>query len=147
MRTIHSGFTLIELMIVVAIIGILAAVAIPAYSDYTGRAQVTESIVLMSGLKTPMAEFFADKGYWPSTATLTSELGGTVSGKYVQTITSDGGATATAGSVTLTATMRSTGVHAGIAGKTASLYTTDGGKNWRCTSVDIPARFIPLACK
>lgn len=147
MKTVHCGFTLIELMVVIAIIGILAAVAIPAYSDYTARAQLTEAIELMAGIKTPSAEFYADKGYWPGTSTLETDLGLTLSGKYVQAISSDGSSSTPGSSVTLTATMRPSGVHANIAGKKANLYTTDGGKNWRCASIDIPSKYMPLACK
>ena len=65
MKGLSRGFTLIELMIVVAIIGILAAVAIPAYSDYTARAQVSEAMSLTSGLKTPLIEWITDKGTLP----------------------------------------------------------------------------------
>jgi type IV pilus assembly protein PilA len=62
----QQGFTLIELMIVVAIIGILAAIAIPAYQDYTIRAQISEGLTLSAGAKTGIAEYFADQGVWPS---------------------------------------------------------------------------------
>jgi type IV pilus assembly protein PilA len=72
MRTIQKGFTLIELMIVVAIIGILAAIAIPAYQDYTIRSQVTEGLSLASSIKTAVAERFANTGTWPTSLT---ELG------------------------------------------------------------------------
>lgn len=65
-RAIQKGFTLIELMIVVAIIGILAAVALPAYQDYTIRAQVTEGLSLTGGLKTTVGDFYAAKGAWPA---------------------------------------------------------------------------------
>ena len=67
MRKVQQGFTLIELMIVVAIIGILAAVAIPAYSDYTNRAKVTEIITAASACKTSVTEFFESQGAMPTT--------------------------------------------------------------------------------
>jgi type IV pilus assembly protein PilA len=65
LKQIQKGFTLIELMIVVAIIGILAAIAIPAYQDYTIRAQVTEGLNLASAVKASVAEYYAQEGTWP----------------------------------------------------------------------------------
>ncbi|HZF17333.1 MAG TPA: pilin [Steroidobacteraceae bacterium] len=91
MKMIQKGFTLIELMIVVAIIGILAAIAIPAYQDYTIRAQVTEGLNLAGSLKAEVAEFYAQNGNWPTAVTgLAGTLGHAAgeipSGKYVQSV-------------------------------------------------------------
>ncbi len=85
MKKIQQGFTLIELMIVVAIIGILAAIAIPAYQDYTIRAQVTEGLNLSAALKASVSEDFADSGVWPVTLAALGILA-PPSGKYVASI-------------------------------------------------------------
>jgi len=84
------GFTLIELMIVVAIVGILAAIAIPAYLNYTTRAQVVEGLNLAAGVKASMAETFAERGAWPSTAGAAG-LEDSTAGKYVDSLKVDTG--------------------------------------------------------
>ena len=89
MKLVQKGFTLIELMIVVAIIGILAAIAIPAYQDYTIRAQVTEGLNLAGSLKANVSEFYAQYGVWPTAVTgAAGTLGMTAdpTGKYVSDI-------------------------------------------------------------
>ena len=90
-QSIQKGFTLIELMIVVAIIGILAAIAIPAYQDYTVRAQVTEGLNLASPLKAQVAESYANTGTWPADLTALGMAGAVVSGKYVTSVIVTGG--------------------------------------------------------
>jgi type IV pilus assembly protein PilA len=90
MKTLQKGFTLIELMIVVAIIGILAAIAIPAYQDYTIRAQVSEGLTLASDIKASIAEYMAQTGSWPANLT-EAGLGSAAAsddkaGRYVESI-------------------------------------------------------------
>jgi type IV pilus assembly protein PilA len=146
MKSIQKGFTLIELMIVIAIIGILAAIAIPAYNDYVARSQASEAVELMAGGKTPMSEFYADKGRWPTNA---GSVMGTTAGKYVNDISITAGSNTT-GTLTLQATFKTSGVNASIKSKTVTLTTTDDGKTWDCASGGanaIDAKYLPGACR
>ena len=146
MQTMQKGFTLIELMIVVAIIGILAAVAIPAYQDYIARAQMTEAISLLSGGKQSLAEYYADKGQWPAAP---GSVMGTTSGKYTSTILYVG-TPGTSQTMQLQATLKAqaSGVNSGIAAQTIQFQTTDGGKTWDCKSGgSVAAKYRPGACK
>ena len=148
-KNIQQGFTLIELMIVVAIIGILAAVAIPSYQDYTARAQVTEAVGLSSGFKTGMAEYYADNGSWPLNLTA---VGDTTAGKYVGAMNIQTGTGAT---LVITAQMKTSGVNAAIQGSIYALATVDGGKNWECgqggttaaAQTTLLAKYLPGSCK
>lgn len=139
----ESGFTLIELMIVVAIIGILAAIAIPAYSNYIARTQASEAISLLGALKVPVEEKYSTFSSLPLILELTAH-GHRISGKYTRTITLEN-------NNEYTAQMMSSGsVNANIASKTITLtYTTNTGQ-WLCTpgtTNGISVLYLPIPCK
>ena len=154
MKYIQSGFTLIELMIVVAIIGILAAIAIPSYQDYTARAQVTEMIELTGQYKTPIAEYYSAKGSLAdlSGAGAINNLGGTTLGKYVASVDLNYIAP---GTIQVVATMKgSTPVAQKLWGDTFGLETQDGGATWACGNLvtvavtgQAPLKYLPASCK
>ena len=140
MKSIQKGFTLIELMIVVAIIGILAAIAIPAYQDYTIRAQVSEGLTLAAGAKTAVAEAFATTGVTPATRTaagMTATATDT-SGKYVT------GVNVTNGVILVTY-----GNNANAAISTMTLGLTpylspDNSIAWKCGNAAAPAGTVVM---
>ncbi len=137
------GFTLVELMIVVAIIGILAAIAIPSYTDYTARAQAAEALNLTASLKVVLAEYHQDKGVWPNTLTA---VGGTFSGKYVARVTITQGA-GVSGLIVVTSTFKNTGVNTSIANTDFSIVSIDGGRTWDCGKAGQAAPYTTMASK
>ncbi|WP_118887739.1 pilin [Neisseria meningitidis] len=127
MNTLQKGFTLIELMIVIAIVGILAAVALPAYQDYTARAQVSEAILLAEGQKSAVTEYYLNHGEWPSDNSAAGVASSsTIKGKYVEKVEVKNGV--------ITAEMKSSGVNKEIQGKKLSLWAKrqDGSVKWFC---------------
>ncbi len=150
MKKVQQGFTLIELMIVVAIIGILAAIAIPAYQDYTVRAQVSEGLNLTGGAKAAVTEYFQDRGVWPTDNT---EAGidatpTNISGKYVESVTVTGGGAL--GGVSVITVLYGNDAHAALlAGNDLTMTpTANGGSiSWECRSASLPDRHLPAACR
>ena len=142
----QQGFTLIELMIVVAIIGILAAIAIPAYQDYTIRAQVSEGLSLAGGAKAAISEYTMDKGTFPTTnleAGIES-VAANINGKYVTSVTVANGR--------IDVLYNQTDTHNILAGSTLNLspVTNAGSIEWVCqstTGTTIKDKHLPSACR
>ncbi len=145
MKNSQKGYTLIELMIVIAIIGILAAIALPAYQDYTARSQMTEALNLAGGQKSAITEFRSNTGKWPSSnldAGIVAPSG--LTGKYVEKVTIS--STASAGLIN--AQMKSSNVADSIRGATLTLKGEEnsGSYVWSCWS-SASNRFLPSSCR
>jgi len=142
MKSVQKGFTLIELMIVVAIIGILAAIAIPAYQNYTKRSHVSEGLSLAAGAKAAVTEFYSSNGHWPTNNTSAGlASAASITGNAVKSVTvnrsnievvfndkvTDGSAIALQGA------------------------NTDGGVTWKCqapaSTTAVDSKFLPSNCR
>jgi len=143
MRTIQRGFTLIELMIVVAIIGILAAIAIPAYLDYAVRSQVANGINLAAAAKVAVAEYYQDQGTYPGdNATAGLSAAATITGKYVLQVEITG-----AGLIEVTFGKDANGKILDAV-MTITPTDNDGSLSWACKGdATLVEKWLPPACR
>lgn len=137
----HAGFTLIELMIVIAIIGVLATVAIPAYQDYAVRAKMADPINMSTGAIAQVSEYYAAQGQWPTHNTMAGLVAPTsFTSAYVRSLTVSG----------TRLTVLLTQIKAGIipTGATVSFVGTDAGGSirWKCTTA-LAEKYVPTQCR
>ena len=147
-KTLEKGFTLIELMIVVAIIGILAAVALPAYNDYVGRARVAEAASVAQGFKTAFADHYAINTAWPAA----------LSNAGMATVATTAVASVATKTLTGSVEVEMNNVNGLGASKYLTYYPTvsTGGVTWSCTAAgtasatnatNLDTKFLPSGCK
>lgn len=140
----QKGFTLIELMIVVAIIGILAAIAIPAYTDYTARAKITEAVGALSSAKASVSEYYTSQGVMPADAAAAG-INTTPAGQYVSGVTYT---KVDANTGRVTATLQN--INAAANTKSFSLTGTGDtakGVSWTCNKGTVPEKLLPANCR
>jgi type IV pilus assembly protein PilA len=145
MKTMQKGFTLIELMIVVAIIAILAAIAIPAYQNYLIRSQVSEGAVLTDGAKTAVAEYYSNSGNLPnSNASVGLASPISISGKYVESVTVTGGKI-------IAVFGKQSNVAISAKEFALSPVTGTGSIAWSCSQAGngnaVDAKYLPSSCR
>lgn len=141
MKNVQQGFTLIELMIVVAIIGILAAVAIPSYQDYTKRAHVSEGLSLAGAAKTGVSEYYGSQGSWPSNnATAGIGTAASISGNAVKSVE-----VGSLGTILITYNTKVDSAD----DSTLLLTPNDAGGSiqWLCNTGSVPSKLRPSNCR
>lgn len=158
MKAIQKGFTLIELMIVVAIIAILAAIALPAYQDYTKRSRVSEAVTLAGGAKTAVAEYFSNENAWPSSVQEAGIASAStdIKGKSVNYLKVDNGVITVglSGKVDANGSLQFTPSAKGTVPSQITAGQPEGDSNgaagsftWKCTAQNLKKAWVPTECR
>ncbi len=145
---VDKGFTLIETMIVIAIIGILAAIAIPAYQVYIARSQIAEAMSLLGTVKAGVVETYSTSAICidnRSNSFLGIAEANDITGRYIESIQTGG----TEPNCTITVQMKSVDIAKPLRGKDIifTLISTDNNLRWQCSSVNITALYLPASCR
>lgn len=151
MDSIQKGFTLIELMIVIAIIGILAAVAIPAYQDYVTRSQASEAMSLADGVKIPLSEYMIEHGACPDNTTAAAggiAVSTEIVGRYIDAVETGGTFQDSGDSCTIRVRFKTEDIAAGLKGHSIvfTARNSAGAMRWNCASNDIKPQYLPSSC-
>ncbi|MDR7016001.1 pilin [Acinetobacter sp. 3657] len=142
----QNGFTLIEISVVVAIVGILAVAAVPAYQEYIARSQVTEAFSMASFYKSEMANVYAEQGRCPTLNDFSLDNTGAIRTRYLNAVVIS---SYTGANCAFTLRFTNTGISSFLQNKQIQIAMTSGagGVKWECISSNIPQRFLPKACQ
>ena len=145
MKQVQKGFTLIELMIVIAIVGILAAVALPAYQDYTVRAKLSEALATAGEAKTNVTEYFVANGYFPDDGAKAG-VRGNVDTDIVNSVTWQDNGTAI-GKIRVTVKAIGGSIQNDQYFELSGMDTAGGTVQWKCIPGDLPTKYLPANCR